>query len=186
MPQSSITKIYLKITCLKFHSNFPGANELRFHKTGIIQGHHWNIKIYFYVISTKPSHRPMMGHFEMKMCRYWSTAPRKVVKFNYSLTIGSGKSFKWFRQKFQMVQAKVSNWRGTNPLVESVTQFAGTYVSPDKIINSKEKRNHTWNFRSDCCLHLCNLLYLLWFPEPSPLLFLSSSCECLYLAWPHA
>ena len=28
MPQPSITKICLKMTCLKFHSNFPGANEL--------------------------------------------------------------------------------------------------------------------------------------------------------------
>ena len=28
MPQPSITKICLKITCLKFYSNFPGANEL--------------------------------------------------------------------------------------------------------------------------------------------------------------
>ena len=28
MPQPSVTKICLKITCLKFHSNFPGANEL--------------------------------------------------------------------------------------------------------------------------------------------------------------
>ena len=28
MPQTSISKIYLKITCLKFHSNIPGANEL--------------------------------------------------------------------------------------------------------------------------------------------------------------
>ena len=28
MPQQSITKICLKITCLKLHSNFPGANEL--------------------------------------------------------------------------------------------------------------------------------------------------------------
>ena len=28
MPQSSITKICLKIIFLKFHSNFPGANEL--------------------------------------------------------------------------------------------------------------------------------------------------------------
>ena len=28
MPHSSITKIYLKVTYLKFHSNFPGANEL--------------------------------------------------------------------------------------------------------------------------------------------------------------
>ena len=28
MPQPSITKICLKITCLKFHENFPGANEL--------------------------------------------------------------------------------------------------------------------------------------------------------------
>ena len=28
MPQPSITKICLKITCLKFHSNFAGANEL--------------------------------------------------------------------------------------------------------------------------------------------------------------
>ena len=28
MPQSSITKICLKITNLKFHWNFPGANEL--------------------------------------------------------------------------------------------------------------------------------------------------------------
>ena len=28
MPQPSVTKIYLKITYLKLHSNFPGANEL--------------------------------------------------------------------------------------------------------------------------------------------------------------
>ena len=28
MPQPSITNIDLKITCLKFHSNLPGANEL--------------------------------------------------------------------------------------------------------------------------------------------------------------
>ena len=28
MPQPSIIKIYLKITCLKFHSNFPAANAL--------------------------------------------------------------------------------------------------------------------------------------------------------------
>ena len=28
MPQPSITKIHLKSTYLKFHSNFPGANEL--------------------------------------------------------------------------------------------------------------------------------------------------------------
>ena len=28
LPQPSITKICLKITCLKFHSNFPRANEL--------------------------------------------------------------------------------------------------------------------------------------------------------------
>ena len=28
MPQPSVTKIRLKITYLKFHSNFPGANEL--------------------------------------------------------------------------------------------------------------------------------------------------------------
>ena len=28
MPQPSITKIRLKVTCIKFHSNFPGANEL--------------------------------------------------------------------------------------------------------------------------------------------------------------
>ena len=31
MPQSSITKICLKITCLQFHSNFPGANELKYY-----------------------------------------------------------------------------------------------------------------------------------------------------------
>ena len=29
MPQPPITKIHLKITYLKFHSNFPGANELK-------------------------------------------------------------------------------------------------------------------------------------------------------------
>ena len=28
MSQPSITKIFLKITCIKFHANFPGANEL--------------------------------------------------------------------------------------------------------------------------------------------------------------
>ena len=30
IPQPSITKIHLKMTYLKCHSNFPGANELRF------------------------------------------------------------------------------------------------------------------------------------------------------------
>ena len=34
IPQPSITKICLKITCLKFHSNSPGANELRPEQTG--------------------------------------------------------------------------------------------------------------------------------------------------------
>ena len=28
MPQSSVTKIYLKIVYLNLHSNFPGVNEL--------------------------------------------------------------------------------------------------------------------------------------------------------------
>ena len=39
MPQPSITKIHLKITYPKFHSNFPGANELTentCHAEGII------------------------------------------------------------------------------------------------------------------------------------------------------
>ena len=46
MPQSSITKICLKITCLKFHSNFPGANELP-HRRRVVHiyisklGHLW-------------------------------------------------------------------------------------------------------------------------------------------------
>ena len=30
MPQPSSTKIYLKITYLKFHSNFPGTSELSY------------------------------------------------------------------------------------------------------------------------------------------------------------
>ena len=33
MPQPLIIKIYLKITRLKFHSYFPGANELMLTKT---------------------------------------------------------------------------------------------------------------------------------------------------------
>ena len=33
MPQPSITEICLKSTCLKFHFNFPGANELTFLQT---------------------------------------------------------------------------------------------------------------------------------------------------------
>ena len=37
MPQPSITRMCLKITCLKFHSNFPGANELSLsHISGIV------------------------------------------------------------------------------------------------------------------------------------------------------
>ena len=45
MPQQSVIKIHLKITYLKFHSNFPGANELthRGRKTRICVskiGHH--------------------------------------------------------------------------------------------------------------------------------------------------
>ena len=35
MPQSSITKICLKITYLEFHSNFPGASELMISMYGI-------------------------------------------------------------------------------------------------------------------------------------------------------
>ena len=35
MPQLSITKICLKIACLQFHGNFPGANELKRNVTKI-------------------------------------------------------------------------------------------------------------------------------------------------------
>ena len=37
MPQPSITKICLKITCLKFNSKFPGANELIIHVYLLLQ-----------------------------------------------------------------------------------------------------------------------------------------------------
>ena len=40
MPQPSITKICLKITCLKYHSNFQGVNELTI--TFIFQVFLWN------------------------------------------------------------------------------------------------------------------------------------------------
>ena len=36
MFQPSITKIRLKIACLKFHSNFPGVNELKITATSLI------------------------------------------------------------------------------------------------------------------------------------------------------
>ena len=38
MPQPPITKIHLKITYLKFHSNFPGANELMLEQNWQSQG----------------------------------------------------------------------------------------------------------------------------------------------------
>ena len=58
MPQPSISKICLKITCLKFRSNFPGANELntesRHHKAVInIASTDTNICRYHMYISTK-------------------------------------------------------------------------------------------------------------------------------------
>ena len=37
MSQPSIIEICLKITCLKFHSNFPGANELTHHINSLVQ-----------------------------------------------------------------------------------------------------------------------------------------------------
>ena len=39
MPQPSITKICFKITCLKFYSNFPGANELNYINTYSMKSH---------------------------------------------------------------------------------------------------------------------------------------------------
>ena len=44
IPQPSITKIHLKITYSKFHSNFPGANELSNGSLVLPYGHlgqHW-------------------------------------------------------------------------------------------------------------------------------------------------
>ena len=43
MPQPSTIKIHLKITYIKFHSNFPGANELNGDKTNIYNG--WLCKL---------------------------------------------------------------------------------------------------------------------------------------------
>ena len=40
MPQPSVTKICLKITCLKLHSNFPGANEFTQYIYVTWTGHH--------------------------------------------------------------------------------------------------------------------------------------------------
>ena len=44
MPQPSITNINLKITCLKFHSNLPGANEFEFYNSQGI----WNANNHSY------------------------------------------------------------------------------------------------------------------------------------------
>ena len=57
MHQPSITKIHLKITCLKFHSNFPGAYELTAGTNGACCpiGHYWH----YYstgALSSKSSH----------------------------------------------------------------------------------------------------------------------------------
>ena len=51
MPQPSITKIFMKITCLKFHSNLPGANELMH----IIWFCKW---LEMTLLQCKPSHVP--------------------------------------------------------------------------------------------------------------------------------
>ena len=58
MPQPSIIKISLKITYLKFHSNFPWAKELIFHWSLFLKAwinHHW---FRYYCLGTclVPSH----------------------------------------------------------------------------------------------------------------------------------
>ena len=45
MPQPSITKICMKSMCLKFHSNFPGANELIHSQLGSFLDNEFKFKI---------------------------------------------------------------------------------------------------------------------------------------------
>ena len=55
MPQPSVTKICLKITYLKFHSNFPGANELSVENSVSV----WCVGFYqFDYSSAKVSEKP--------------------------------------------------------------------------------------------------------------------------------
>ena len=54
MPQTSITQVRLKITYPKFHSNFPGANELR--KSQLMMCHHSTVLLFLWTL-----------HFYMEM-----------------------------------------------------------------------------------------------------------------------
>ena len=69
MPQPSLTKICLKITCLKFHSNFPGGNELKCYvwrsfdsKWGLMPG-----MVVFYLFSIKT--HPTFYHYHVNLFR---------------------------------------------------------------------------------------------------------------------
>ena len=58
-PQPWITKIRLKITYLKLHSNFPGANELSYTwpESAFGKGRHW-LKWWFGWSGNRPPHEP--------------------------------------------------------------------------------------------------------------------------------
>ena len=61
MSQPSITKIRLKITYVKFHSNFPGANGLNLLRPGDIYMHQWVQSSFvqamlWRLLGTKPLH----------------------------------------------------------------------------------------------------------------------------------
>ena len=67
MPQPSITEICLKIMYLKFHSNFPGVNELTMPVNGVTIVLCWGIDLMFkfsYYIYRKTSNinRTLVGN----------------------------------------------------------------------------------------------------------------------------
>ena len=71
LPQPSITKICLKITCLKFHLNFPGANDLtqtRCCSLECLEMHlcQWTVSLLVQImpwclLNTKPWFHPMLA-----------------------------------------------------------------------------------------------------------------------------
>ena len=131
MSQPSITKICLKITCLKFHSNFPGSNELtQLH--GRNKKHDVNIRqdfttVFLYIEQVDKGRHQSMSNYTpctkklyrvKKVSLLHSLLSKSMVKIN-SLALG------WMCEILKMLQLH-SNEFSWLEMFEFISLFSST------------------------------------------------------------
>ena len=133
MPQPSVTKIHQKITYLKFHSNFSGANELISHYSQREYRKIWLLTVKLNIDQALWRHMVSMSHDELILWSqitdllqmFWNVFPwMKVFNFPVGLpwNVTKEKNVSW---KFAKKNSCFIHEKGFNLHKKPLTIFPG-------------------------------------------------------------